>query len=178
MQEHKKDVRKVILLLAYMTKKSDEDGLDLYFTQKSEVINSKKSTKLANSIYDENFKGSSDMRGRLQAVLKPHIAKFGSQVSSRKRYGIFSSPLRPQRSLSVYILTDGKYQSNDVGAVIKHLVHCLRVKGLNKEHVGLSFIRFGNDEASIRELNKLDHGLGLNAIGMLADPNLSSIFLW
>ncbi len=42
----------------------------------------------------------------------------------------------------------------------------MKAKGLPKEHVGIQFIRFGDDAASIDKLDELDHGLGLNADGM------------
>lgn len=37
----------------------------------------------------------------------------------------------------------------------------MKANGLPKEHVGIQFIRFGEDQASVDKLDGLDHGLGL-----------------
>ena len=165
MQPFKSKVGKVISLLAYMLKGSDEDGLDIFFTQSLHKVNSKRSSKLTSAIDAETFHGISDMRGRLQSLLQEHINKFGTMVPSPKKLWGHAPP-QPQRPLSFYILTDAKWQPTDVGALIKYIVECMKAKRLPKEHVAFSFIRFGEDQASIEKLNVLDSGLGLKATGM------------
>lgn len=166
MKKYTKNIESVISVLAYILKKSDEDGLDIYFTQTPKKVNSQKSTKLSTSIYQTPFVGITDMRGRLQNVMQEHINKFGTLISPPKRFFARQSPPQPQRPLSFYILTDAKWQPTDVGGFIKDLVHIMKAKGCPKEHVAIQFIRFGNDQASIKKLDELDHGLGLKAIGM------------
>ncbi len=149
-----------------MLKNSDKDGLDIFFTQTVTKVNSRKSSKISTSIHQESFKGISDMRGRLRTILQEHIEKFGTTSQpSRNMYGRRPPP-QPQRPLSFYILTDAKWQPTDVGGLIKDLVQSMIAKGCPKEHVAIQFIRFGNEEASIKKLDELDHGLGLKAIGM------------
>ena len=166
MKQHKDKMERVISLLAYMVKKSDKDGLDIFFTQDVTKINSQKSSKISASIHQVAFAGVPDMRGRLQSILQEHINKFGTLIQAPKpRFGR-QPPPQPQRPLSFYILTDAKWQPTDVGQLIKDLVQSMEAKGCPKEHVAIQFIRFGEDQASIAKLDKLDHGLGLKAIGM------------
>ena len=84
MQPFKTKVGKVISLLAYMLKGSDEDGLDI-FTQSLHKVDSKRSSKLTSTIDAETFYGISDMRGRLQSLLQEYINKFGTMVPSPKK---------------------------------------------------------------------------------------------
>ena len=167
MRQYSRQVQRVIELLAYMVKKSDKDGLDIFFTQSVKKVNSQKSSKLSTSIQQEHFRGITDMRGRLQNLCQEHINKFGTLITpSRPFLGRQPAP-QPQRPLSFYILTDAKWQPTDVGAFIKKdLVQSMIAKRCPKEHVAIQFIRFGNDQASINKLDELDHGLGLNAHGM------------
>ena len=166
MKKYTKDIESVISLLAYIVKNSDENGLDIFFTQTSKMVNSQKSSKLATSIYQAPFVGVTDMRGRLRNILQEHINKFGTLVLPPRPFFGRQPPPEPQRPLSFYILTDAKWQPTDVGGFIKDLVRSMIAKSCPKEHVALQFIRFGNDQASIKKLDELDHGLGLKAIGM------------
>lgn len=168
MGQYREDVERVVSLLAYILKNHDKDGLEIYFTQSLHKVNSKKSLKLLASICHQPFEGISDMRSRLYNVLKGHRNKFGMQIPPSRRLLGGRTP-QPQRPLSFYILTDGKWQPNDVGGIIKDLVNTMKDTGCSKEHVAIQFIRFGNDQASIDRLDELDHGLGLNSIGMYVD---------
>lgn len=174
MNQYRNEIVKVVSLLAYMLKASDKDGLDMYFTQNTHKVNSRKSSKLSSSIYGVSFVGISDMRGRLHTVLQEHRNKFGALISPPRRFFRRESP-QPQRPLSFYILTDAKWQPTDVEGLIRDLVEDMRGKGRPKEHVGIQFIRFGDDQASIERLDKLDHGLGLKAIGMYVNPRATSM---
>ena len=166
MKQHRNKLERVISLLAYMVKKSDKDGLDIFFTQTVTKVNSQRSSKLSASINQEVFAGVSDMRGRLQSILQEHINKFGTSIQAPKPLFGRQPPPQPQRPLSFYILTDAKWQPTDVGRLIKDLVQTMKAKGCPKEHVAIQFIRFGEDQASIDKLDELDHGLGLKAVGM------------
>lgn len=166
MKQYRKQVAEVVSLLAYLVKETDDNGLDLHFTQTKNKFNSKKSTEISSAGYQQHYMGISDMRGRLGTILQEHIKRFGDPVlPPRSRFGRQRSP-HPQKPLSFYILTDAKWQPTDVGEIIKDLAHRMKAKGLPKDHVGIQFIRFGEDQASIEMLDKLDHGLGLKAEGM------------
>lgn len=166
MKQYQENIEEVVSLLAYMLKPSDKDGLDLYFTQDLQKVNSKKSSKLSRSIHNMHFSGISDMRGKLHNILQEHRNKSGVHVSFLKTL-LGRQSQQSQRRLSFYILTDAKWQpNNDVGGRIRDLVRTMRHKGHSKEYVAIQFIRFGDDPASIDKLDRLDHGLGLKAIGM------------
>ena len=166
MEQYTKEVEKVISLLAYIVKGSDPTGLDIFFTQTSQSINSHKASKISSSILQQPFMGMSNMRGRLHDLLQEHVNKFGTQIPSPKPLFGRRPPPRAQRPLSFYILTDAKWQPTDVGGLIKDLVRDMIAKSCRKEHVGIQFIRFGNDLESIAKLDELDHGLGLGDIDM------------
>lgn len=167
MKQYTRNIERVVSLLAYMLKKSDKDGLDIYFTQTLTKVNSQKSSRISISIHQEPFQGITDMRGRLQNVMQEHINNFGTLITPPKHIFGRRSPPQPQRPLSFYILTDAKWQPNDVGGFIKdQVVQRMIAKSCPKEHVAIQFIRFGHDQASIKKLDGLDHGLGLKTIGM------------
>ncbi|KAI4087030.1 MAG: hypothetical protein LQ344_007087 [Seirophora lacunosa] len=164
MEQYRGDIAGVVSLLAYLVKGSNDDGLDLYFTQNTKKINSKRSREISNKVYNQEFGGIADMRGRLGSILGEHTNRFGTQISSQSLNLIrkSQSPRQEPKPLSFYILTDARWQPGDVGEVIKDVVQKMEAKGLPKEHVGIQFIRFGKDLASIQKLDGLGHGLGLS----------------
>ena len=163
MLPHRMNAIEVVSLLGYILKGSDPNGLDVYFTQSTQIIHSSRSTDLSTAVSRAPFRGMSDMRTRLSQILQEHIAKFGTTIAPSKHwYSWKSRPPEAQRPLSFYVLTDGIWQPrSEVGPVIKALVESMRVHKLPKEHVGIQFIRFGDDSEAIARLDHLDHGLGL-----------------
>ncbi|KAL9125734.1 MAG: hypothetical protein Q9217_005105 [Psora testacea] len=166
MRAHRNDVLKVISLLTYMLKVSDPNGLDVCFTQATQKVNSGKSTKLSTAVSQVAFRGISDMRTRLSHILQEHKNKFGTTTTPSGSWYRNAGPPEAQKPLSFYVLTDGKWQPNDVGPIIIALVESMRANHLPKDHVGIQFIRFGEDSRGIDRLNHLDHGLGLKDIDM------------
>ncbi|KAL8840891.1 MAG: hypothetical protein Q9170_001155 [Blastenia crenularia] len=164
MKPHMRSVGNVVSLLAYMLKHSNEDGLDIVFTQTSDKINSRKSFRISSSISQKKFLGISDMRGSLQQIFQEHIKNLGTLVPPPSRSFLRRrDEAHPQRPLSLYVLTDARWQPTDVAGYITDLTHVMEAKRCPKEHVGIQFIRFGEDQASIDKLDELDHGLGLKA---------------
>jgi hypothetical protein len=166
MKPHRRDVDRVISLLAYMLKNCDEDGLDVYFAHTWPKINTKKSSRLSSEVFKAPFEGISDMRSRLHQILQEHPNKFEKQFLPPKKFLGHQLGPQPQRPLSCYILTDAKWQPTDVGGLIKGLVQEMIANQCHKEQLAIQFIRFGNDQASIDKLDELDSGLGLKAMGM------------
>ena len=162
MQDHFHEVQKLMKLLGYMLKSHDPNGLDINFTSSTSSINSKRSSKILQSIHKETFKGTSNMAASLERVLAGHKAKFGRPVIEAKP--IFGRAPQPtqQRPLSVYVLTDGRWQPKcDVAAVIASLVKNVQLHDLGKSHIGVQFIRFGNDTDGKAKLLHLDRSLEL-----------------
>lgn len=168
MLAHRNDVQKVVSLLAYILKDSDPTGLDVYFTQSTRTVNSKKSKDISAAVIQEPFQGISDMRTRLSQILQEHINKFGTPTAPKKSLFHWKSrPSESQKPLSFYILTDGVWQPKcEVGPVIMALISSMKQHKLPKEHVGIQFIRFGDNPQAIARLKHLDQGLGLNEDGM------------
>ena len=166
MRPHHNDVLKVVSLLTYMLKGSDLNGLDICFTQSKQKVNSAKSTKLSTAVSQIAFQGISDMRTRLSHILQEHKNRFGTTTTPSRPWYKKTGPPEPQKPLSFYVLTDGNWQPNDVGPTIKALVDSMRANQLPKEHVGIQFIRFGEDSRGVARLNHLDRGLGLKNIDM------------
>lgn len=175
MKQYHTEIERVVSLLAYILKGSDQDGLDIYFTQTLRNLNSRKSSKLSRSIFETSFRGTTDMRASLARVLKQYTDNFSDPVPQTRTHFGRQLPSKRQRPLSVYILTDGKWQPTDVGGYIKSVVQKLIDANRPKEFVAIQFIRFGNDQGSIDKLNVLDCGLGLKARGMYVE--LSTRFL-
>ena len=167
MRTHRSDVLKLIELLAYMVKDSDPDGPDIHFTQSTQKIRSvKKSRRILAAVREAPFAGISDMRNCLSRIFQSHKNEFGTTTTPHSTWYRKTSPAVPQKPLSFYILTDGIWQPNEVGPIIKALADSLRVHQLPKEHVGIQFIRFGRDQDGIDQLTHLDCGLGLKDIDM------------
>ena len=166
MRAHRKDVVTVVSLLAYMLKALDSDGIDVCFTQSLQRINSGRSTKLSASVDQVNYMGVCDMRICLGRIMREYKDKFGTTTPLPGRWYKKVGFREAQKPLSFYVLTDGKWPPHDVGPVIKNLVDTMVEKKLPKEHVGIQFIRFGEDPQGIARLDRLDHGLGLKNIDM------------
>ena len=164
MRQNRSDILKVIYLLAYLLKDSDPNGLDICFTQSIEKKNSRSATKLAQVVKKAAFGGVSDMRTCLSRLFQEHESKFGT--TNPPSWYRRSSNKEAQKPLSFYVLTDGKWQPNEVGPIITALVDSMKEFKLHKDHVGIQFIRFGQDPKGIARLNHLDHGLGLKEIDM------------
>ena len=183
MKQYKDNIRRVLSLLVFMVKTSDRErvdrgridkkrldkvDIDILFTQAMTKVNAQKSSKISSSVDQVSFFGVPDMRGKLQPILQGHINQFGtsSHQPPRPVFSIRPPPPQAERPLSLYILTDAKWQPTDVGGLIKDVVQSMIAKNCPKEHVAIQFIRFSDDQASIEKLNELDHGLGLKAMGM------------
>ncbi|KAL8702873.1 MAG: hypothetical protein Q9201_003964 [Fulgogasparrea decipioides] len=107
------------------------------------------------------------MRTRLSHILQEHKNKFGTTYTPSGWLFKKAGPPEAPKPLSFYVLTDGNWQpQNEVGPIIKDLVDSMVAHHLSKEHVGIQFIRFGEDQQGIARLNHLDHGLGLKDRGM------------
>lgn len=106
--------------------------------------------------------GLPDMRERFAAIIEQYQARFGKRNILSKLLHPDSTPTKGPRRLSLYILTDGVWQPGcTLVTEIKTLVSLLQEHKLSNKHIGIQFIRFGNDPRGTRRLQKLDSGLGL-----------------
>ena len=166
MRTHRSDVLKVVSLLSYMLKDLDPKGLDVYFTHSAQRVHAVKSSKLSKAVHQATFHGVSDMRARLFHIFQEHKNRFGTTTATTGSWYNRANRLEAQRQLSFYILTDGKWQPNAVEPTILALVESMKANNLPKDHVGIQFIRFGEDQRGIARLDHLDHGMGLKDMDM------------
>ena len=163
MQPHRKEVRDLFELLAYMVKATDPDGIEIRFTMSREKKNRAKKTAPLLRILDEvPYFGLSNIRTDLGDILQDFHAK---SRNHKTKTSIFnrSRSTRPIRCQNVYILTDGVWQpSCDPTTMIQKLVDSLEQNSMEREQFGIQFIRFGNDPDGINRVNQLDSGLGLS----------------
>ena len=163
MDQHKPKMKEVLEVLGYMAKGCDPDGVDLFFTMSDHSVRQcKKSTKLLEKFEAVEFGGKSDMGARLDYLVREYKARLYGQRNERQNQ--FERFLTPNnRGLSIYVLTDGLWQpGSDVPAAIKHMVDKMQEYNLQKHHMGIQFIRFGEDPGAIARLEHLDTGLGLD----------------
>ena len=163
MATHVAEIKRLTVLLAYMVKNSNPDGVDMYFTKSTLKIKSEKKTKnLSRAFTNVIFEGSSNMEWKLGQILDEYKSKLGTQ--SRAKWFLLHKPqLQAVRPLSIYVLTDGVWQPKcDVRVTIANFVESLQQHKLLNKQVGIQFIRFGNNQEGGERLAELDSKLNLS----------------
>src|SRR5271163_1713668 len=102
MQQHWDEVAHLLRILAWIVKKSDNDGLDLYYSMSPDQVNSKKSSVLVEDLKKRQPYGQSDITGALGRILSQYQQKLDESASSR--FDPFIR--RPFRPMTVYVFTD------------------------------------------------------------------------
>ncbi|KAL9027582.1 MAG: hypothetical protein Q9196_003915 [Gyalolechia fulgens] len=165
MEPHKKQVRDVLELLSSLTARYDPNGLDLYFATEPNKTYQPRNNKQVLEFFDKHRPHSlTDMRTCFASIMEPYQARFGQKTNRWSRLlHPNSTPSKGPRKLSLYILTDGVWDPEcDLITEIKTLVAGLQKEGMTNKHVGIQFIRFGDDASAIERLEKLDSGLLLD----------------
>lgn len=156
MKQHWDDVIALFWELAYIAKRLDNNGLEMYFTV-SEDIKSFKHTKPAVSHLTSMRQSTySNIDMRLGQILRKYQKSLEPQKDWKRALGLKSESVKP---LSLYIFTDAAWQGCDAVAPIEAMIEKLGQLALPKEQVGIQFIRFGNDPNGIKKLEYLDSGL-------------------
>ena len=151
MKAHEAEVKRILDILAYLVKNSDPDGLELYFTCSKQHFKEKDPSKLVAKLNNNKPGGLTDIRIRLNSIIDNFIQGFDRNWLMKK--------LKPVRSLTIYVLTDGIWQPDtDLTQPLKRLVKMLDEYG--QYEVGILFISFGNGAAALQRLNNLDDNLG------------------
>jgi hypothetical protein len=156
------EVTKVVHVLSYMLKKTDEDGMDLYFTVSKDTHNSKKSSRFLQTLQCKVKAGTSDIGSSLSTILQKYKMYLQEEAPNRRR-SFFSKP-KPEskKALNVYVLTDAVWEpESNAAEPVTSLVGTLEKLGYSRNQVGIQFIRFGDDPEGIKKLEHLDSGLGL-----------------
>lgn len=164
MSPHWNQLIKVVRVLAYMLKKTDDDGMDLYFTIPQDKHNAKTSSELVQKLQGKARRGTSEIGSRLSTILHQYQTYLQDTVPNKKPLFGKAKKAKPKgkRALNVYILTDATWQPHsDATEPIASLIAMLKKSVYPRKQVGIQFIRFGNDPDGIDKLEHLDSGLGL-----------------
>lgn len=167
MQSSWRSVIHVFQALAYIVKRADPDGLDLYFTSSSTPIKSRHRKELVAAIQRKKLADQCNMKFALGTVLE----KFGAELDnssekprSRRSFTPSFIQTKKKNGLSVYVFTDGVWRDNPppvcgVEEPVRIIVTKLREQHQLDFKVGIQFIRFGNSPVGIERLDILDSRL-------------------
>ena len=160
MYKHRPELQRLLRILAYLTKHSDPDGLELYFMIDPQDVKSKHSKPLVDRLDYKKFEGTSDIQHRLGSILQGYSDKLQDPSRAKTFWG--RPKTRSANKLSIYVLTNGVWETHsDAKPPIRALVNNLLELQLVNKQVGISFIRFGSDPVGKDRLEELDSGLGL-----------------
>jgi hypothetical protein len=165
-------VRRVFEALAYVVKRTDPDGIDLYLANSRTRHNSKDRKKLLaviEKMTPKDNSGRCDMKMALHDVLSKYAADLQKPAGKSRAMSrlSLSSPIassRKKQGLSVYVFTDGVFQEGPppvcgIQEPIALIVDKLTKNDLLDAEVGIQFIRFGNDPIGEERLEFLDSKL-------------------
>lgn len=160
MKQHWDKVKDTLNALGYLVKRSDLDGIDLYFTNSPEERHSKHTKNLLKVVNSVQPGGQCNMKVALGRILEGYHPE---RIKEQDK-GLFSRKKKKQKwGLSVYVFTDGLWNGHDelcgVHEPIATLVNKLTKHEMLENHVGIQFIRFGNNPTGARRLKRLDSGL-------------------
>ena len=146
MRAHWSEACRILHALAYMVKRMDDDGLDLYFASDRTKIHEKKSEKLANAARQKE--PGPTVISNLFDCLALLLEKYRQNMSAKKR-------------LSIYIFTTGNWSKSGTPAgrieeIIRDLVRHLRRMNYSDRRVAIQLIQFGNDPEATKRLEYLD----------------------
>ena len=162
MVAHRQKVRDVLELLSSLTKRYDPDGLDLYFTTQARKLKPKTNAQVLKFFDERPAYGLPDMRARFASIIEQYQSRFGSKNTLSRLLHPNSIPSKGPRRLTLYVLTDGVWQPGcTLITEIRNLVALLQKHNLPNKHVGIQFIRFGDDVEGKKRLKTLDARLGL-----------------
>jgi hypothetical protein len=161
MGPHWDEMCPLFAILAYMVKKSDDDGIDLYFTMSDTKYNDQDTKKLMEIVKGRKtrLEGQSDVNLRLDQILGGYNLNLRNEIANRgSRY----AQIRNIKPLSVYVFTNAMWTENsDPKPAIKSIVDSLISLKAQRGQVGVQFISFGDDQKCLDRLDRLDKGLGL-----------------
>ena len=142
-------------VLGYFAKKLDKNGLEMYFTVSTDKMSFSNTTGAVLHLKNMRQTTFSNINVRLQHILGKYQARLSQQRERKGRYR-FGGAVKP---LSLYVFTDGAWQSCDAVPPIEAMIERQKQLQLPKEQVSIQFIRFGDDPDGIKKLNHLDSGL-------------------
>jgi hypothetical protein len=104
MKEHWDDVVSLFSVFAYIAKRLDDDGLEMYFTVSAGCEKFKDTTPAVADLKSMRQTTYSNINIRLEHILRQYQADLEHQ---RERRETFWSRAKPVKPLSLYVFTDG-----------------------------------------------------------------------
>jgi hypothetical protein len=152
--------------LAYMVKRCDPDGIELYFMGDDRRVQSKDSTKLIDLAKKVKPSGTADPRSRLRQLVSKYETRMASKATEKTRKKLPQIRQwisgKPARGVNIYVMTAGVWRPGcDLAEMIKNLVAKIILYPTGHAPIGIQFIQFGDSEEGRKTLEHLDHGLDL-----------------
>ncbi|KAH8707100.1 hypothetical protein GQ44DRAFT_691570 [Phaeosphaeriaceae sp. PMI808] len=158
MRKYRKEVRETLQALAYVVKKLDRDGMDVYFTTSSMVGHGNHTTGILSKFDKVTFGGETYMEITLGKILTKCKSKRWVSRNIFKRG-------EDNWGKSIYVLTDGKWHGEDGDLCgIPDIIRRVSKDMKSRATLGIQFIQFGNDPVGGRRLEELDDGLDADII--------------
>lgn len=155
MAAHKFDLTNLLRTFVYTIKRSDDDGLDLFFSQDLSSHHGYNAKRLVSCVKNKPFVGECD----LSRILEQRIEEYSKTLKRTHQNPHF--PAVP--GLNVYIFTDAVWtRSCNVVPAIDSMVDVLKSFGKFEKQIGIQFISFGEDLEGLARLDLLDNGLNLD----------------
>lgn len=158
---YKEEVREALLTYAYITKLIDTNGIEASFASDPGNLRPYANTSKLMSDFDKKDWTDGSFEDRLSRFIDDCIIP---RLPAYWKKG----PLRPKR-MSVIVLTDGRWgfgtlQANGAERPINKLINKMNepIVQASRTQVSIQFMRFGEDEDGIRQLDVLKR-LGRNA---------------
>jgi hypothetical protein len=163
MREDWDELCRLFEILGYLVKKSDEDGIDLYFTMTEKKHNNKNVSALVDIAKKRknNLQGFSNINGRLDYILGQYCRSLQIEFDM-KRGRIRDAPGNDIKPLSVYVFTNALWgKTSNPKPAIEKVVDRLTEFEYPASQVGIQFISFGHDSKALKRLKHYDSGLDL-----------------
>ncbi|KAK2813989.1 hypothetical protein FQN50_000393 [Emmonsiellopsis sp. PD_5] len=147
MRQHWDQMTRNIRTLAYMVKKSDDDGLDLQFMISDNSL--------------QHITTSSKLFTHVQSRIPSHPGQFsnidnalGTMLTG---YQNKLTTTKKKRPMSIYVFTDGIWQDHvNIHSYIRNLARDLDSHNMPPNQFGIQFIQFGNNPSGTRRLQNYD----------------------
>lgn len=156
MQAHWRDATDLAIHLAYITKRADPDGLELYFLRDGKPHKCRHSSTVGEKMRNHLTSGYTSLDG----IFDSDLRKFARSITAKRQgHRPHSWRKNNQRPRSIYVLTDGKLElgeNNQGHSAIQVLARSLAEADMSRAQCGIQFIRFGTDRRCRERLESLD----------------------
>ncbi|KAK3649115.1 hypothetical protein LTR22_013085 [Elasticomyces elasticus] len=143
MRNFHSEVCAIFQILARIIEDEDPDDIQLRYLMSTTSITDPSSAALHDNLVRHRFGGRSNVELRLESILDDYREKLVARSPST-------------RPLSIYVMTDGLWQSSNPEVPIMAIVQTLVNLKLPREQVGIQFIGFGENTSGLEHLKLID----------------------